>query len=178
MIIVVPVVGRATPDADRFDRFLFAVPAPAAVAWGPAAAAGIGLLTMAVEFALAAGRAEFHAQDVPAPLLPLPLMTLVSACSGALRKRRERLLRQVGAIADAAQRTLQRPLPSRLGSVDLHLLYGASAQGVTHLHLADRHGGSPSPTMPTTFVPVSMALSGILRLRRTPQEEDLFTPTR
>ncbi|MFI2735612.1 hypothetical protein [Streptomyces sp. NPDC018711] len=48
----------------------------------------------------------------------------------------------------------------------------------THLRLADRHGGSPSPTRPTSFVPVSMALSGILRLRRTPQEEDLLTPTR
>ncbi|MBD0711958.1 MULTISPECIES: PP2C family protein-serine/threonine phosphatase [unclassified Streptomyces] len=130
LIIVVSVaLDVTTPDQARFDRFLFAAPALAAVAWGPMATLGIGLLSMVAAYALIADRTGFGLSAIPTTLLSLLLVTLVSAWSSSLRRRREHQLQQVGAIAEATQRALLRPMPSRLAHVDLHLLYEASAQG-------------------------------------------------
>ncbi|MFB7511657.1 PP2C family protein-serine/threonine phosphatase [Streptomyces sp. NPDC056144] len=130
VLLVAVVADLATTDAHRLDRLLFAVPALAAVAWGPVATAGTGLIATAATLALYVGRSGFENLGFPySTVVALLLLTLVSAGSSALRERRERQLRQVGAIADTTQRAVQRPLPSRLGGTDLHLLYEASARG-------------------------------------------------
>ncbi|MEV7282324.1 PP2C family protein-serine/threonine phosphatase [Streptomyces sp. NPDC093111] len=130
VILVSVVADLATTDAHRLDRLLFAAPALAAVAWGPVATAGIGLIATAVTLALYVGRSGFEILGFPvSTVFSLLLLTLVSAGSSALREHRERQLRHVGAIADTTQRAVQRPLPSRLGGTDLHLLSEASTRG-------------------------------------------------
>ncbi|BAU87800.1 integral membrane protein [Streptomyces laurentii] len=129
IIVASIVIDVATPDNNRYDRFLFAAPALAAIAWGPAATFGIGLLTMGASFGLAASRTDFQVVSGPVTLYSLLLVTLVSAWSSSLRRRRERQLQRMGSIAEATQHALLRPMPSRLGPVDFHLLYEASAQG-------------------------------------------------
>lgn len=57
------------------------------------------------------------------------MVALAAAVSSHARQRREAELRQVSAVAEAAQGALLRPLPPRLGTVDLRLLYEASAAG-------------------------------------------------
>jgi serine phosphatase RsbU (regulator of sigma subunit) len=129
LVIALSVVADSlTSDREPFGRVLFAAPALAAVTWGSRVTAGVGLLSMATSAGLAARRAE----DVPGMLINetvLLAVTVAAVWSSRLRQNRELELRQMHSVAEAAQSALQRPMPSHLGSVDLHLLYEASAAG-------------------------------------------------
>ncbi|MDQ0847007.1 PP2C family protein-serine/threonine phosphatase [Streptomyces sp. V1I6] len=129
LVIALSVAADAlTSDREPFDRVLFAAPALAAVTWGSRVTAGVGLLSMVAS----AGLAELRAEDLPGVLINetvLLAVTVAAAWSSRLRQTREVELRQVYSVAEAAQTALQRPMPSHLGSVDLHLLYEASAAG-------------------------------------------------
>ncbi|MEU2547763.1 PP2C family protein-serine/threonine phosphatase [Streptomyces roseolus] len=127
VIVLAPLADALTPPVERFDRFLIAAPALAAATWSARGTAAIGVLAMAATgFTAAARGGDLH----PALLgneVVLSVVVLAAAVSAHLRERRETELRQVGAVAEAAQSALMRPLPPRLGTVDLRLLYEASA---------------------------------------------------
>ncbi|GGT08414.1 membrane protein [Streptomyces kurssanovii] len=129
LVIALSVVADAlTSDREPFDRVLFAAPALAAVTWGSRVTAAVGLLSMVAS----AGLAELRAEEVPGLLINetvLLAVTVAAAWSSRLRQNREVELRQVHSVAEAVQTALQRPMPSQLGPVDLHLLYEASAAG-------------------------------------------------
>ncbi|MGW7289197.1 PP2C family protein-serine/threonine phosphatase [Streptomyces sp. NPDC054847] len=129
LVIALSVVADVlTSDREPFDRVLFAAPALAAVTWGSRGTVVVGLLSMVASAGLAARRAE----DVPGVLINLTVLlavTVAAVWSSRLRRNREMELRQMHSVAEAAQTALQRPMPSHLGPVDLHLLYEASAAG-------------------------------------------------
>ncbi|HEY1177306.1 MAG TPA: PP2C family protein-serine/threonine phosphatase, partial [Phytomonospora sp.] len=77
---------------------------------------------------LAAGRDESFASVTLVNQIALATVTAASVWVSRLRQSREHDLRQVRAIAETVQRVVLRPLPARLGRVDLHLLYHASAE--------------------------------------------------
>ncbi|MFE5794967.1 PP2C family protein-serine/threonine phosphatase [Streptomyces sp. NPDC056503] len=118
-----------TSPEERFDRFLIAAPALAAATWTARGTAAIGALTMAVSGVLAAARGEALFPALLANQVVLAVVALAAAVSSHARQRREAELRQVSAVAEAAQWAVLRPLPPRIGPVDLRLLYEASAAG-------------------------------------------------
>ncbi|GGR57582.1 PP2C family protein-serine/threonine phosphatase [Streptomyces roseolus] len=127
VIVLAPLADALTPPAERFDRFLIAAPALAAATWSARGTAAIGALAMAATgFTAAARGGDLHPALLGNEVL-LSVVVLAAAVSAHLRERRETELRQVGAVAEAAQSALLRPLPPRLGTVDLRLLYEASA---------------------------------------------------
>ncbi|MFI8325017.1 PP2C family protein-serine/threonine phosphatase [Streptomyces sp. NPDC085529] len=126
VIVLATLADVLTPPVERFDRFLIAAPALAAATWSARGTAAIGTLAMAATAVTAAVRGSLH----PALLgneVVLAVVVLAAAVSSHLRQRREAELRQLGAVAEAAQSAVLRPLPPRLGTVDLRLLYEASA---------------------------------------------------
>ncbi|MFD5769673.1 PP2C family protein-serine/threonine phosphatase [Streptomyces sp. NPDC127049] len=128
VIVLATLADVLTSPEERFGRFLIAAPALAAATWSARGTVAIGGLAMAVTGVLSVVRGE--------PLVPalanqvvLASVVLAAAVSSHARQRREAELRQISAVAEAAQSAVLRPLPPRLGSVDLRLLYEASAAG-------------------------------------------------
>ncbi|GIG68488.1 PP2C family protein-serine/threonine phosphatase [Phytomonospora endophytica] len=127
VLLVVSVVAYITAIG-RYDRFLFAVPALAAATWRGRSTAAFGAAAMVASAVLAAGRDESFASVTLVNQIALATVTAASVWVSRLRQARERDLRQVRAVAETVQRVVLRPLPPRLGQVDLHLLYHASAE--------------------------------------------------
>lgn len=129
VIVLATVADVLTSPQERFDRFLIAAPALAAATWTARGTAAIGGLAMAASAALAAARGDSLVPAALASQVVLAVVALAAAVSSQARQRREAELRQVSAVAEAAQWAVLRPLPPRLGTVDLRLLYEASAAG-------------------------------------------------
>ncbi|MEU8522787.1 PP2C family protein-serine/threonine phosphatase [Streptomyces sp. NBC_01216] len=120
-------VDLLTPHRERFDRLLAAAPALAAVTWSVRGTVVIGLVAMVMRVVLSLNRGEPLVPDLLLNEAVLAAVTVVAAWASRIRLRYERDLREVTAIADVVQRVVLRPLPPRLGSVGLHLLYVAAA---------------------------------------------------
>ncbi|MFB7370666.1 PP2C family protein-serine/threonine phosphatase [Streptomyces sp. NPDC056222] len=127
VMILTVLADSLTADAERYDRLLAAAPALAAVTWSVRGTALIGLVAMVVGWVLAADSGEPFYPVILASELALAAVTAVAVWVSRARVRYERTLREVTAIADVVQRVVLRPLPPRLGTVDLHLLYVAAA---------------------------------------------------
>ncbi|MFI8400158.1 PP2C family protein-serine/threonine phosphatase [Streptomyces sp. NPDC085463] len=129
VLVAAPLADVLTSPEERFDRLLIAAPAFAAVTWGARGTLAVGALAMGTTTVLALGRGERLFPALLAGQTVLAVVTLAAALSSQARRRREAELRQVSEVAEAAQWALLRPLPRRLGGVDLRLLYEASAAG-------------------------------------------------
>ncbi len=129
VLAAAPLADVLTAPEERFDRFLVAAPALAAVTWGARGTLAVGALAMGATTLLALGRGEPLFPALLAGQTVLAVVTLAAALTSRARRRREVELRRVSEVAEAAQRAVLRPLPRRLGSVDLRLLYEASAAG-------------------------------------------------
>ncbi|GGY70199.1 PP2C family protein-serine/threonine phosphatase [Streptomyces omiyaensis] len=127
VIVLATLADALTSPQERFDRFLIAAPALAAATWSARGTAAIGGLTMGVTAALTVVRGDDLFPALLAGQVVLGVVVLAAAVSSHARQRREAELRQISAVAEAAQSAVMRPLPPRLGTVDLRLLYEASA---------------------------------------------------
>ncbi|MFD8010978.1 PP2C family protein-serine/threonine phosphatase [Streptomyces sp. NPDC058955] len=127
VMVLVVVADLVTPDSERVDRLLFTVPALAAATWSVYGTIGMGLLAMLLRAMLVLLRGEPVAGELFASELLILGITTVAAWVSAVRTRYERDLAEVTAVADVVQRVVLRPLPPRLGPVELHLLYVAAA---------------------------------------------------
>jgi hypothetical protein len=129
VILAAAFVDLASPREQRFDRFLAAAPALAASSWTVRGTAMIGLLAMLVDLGLLAARDSPVHPAALTSMVVISSVTVASCYVSHVRRRRERDLIEVQAVADTAQRVVLRPLPARLESVDLGVLYeGAAAQ--------------------------------------------------
>lgn len=129
LIAMTVLLDVLTPGQQRFDRFLAAAPALAAVSWSVAGTAAIGLLAVAAEFGLSLDRGSPFTTTALTAVAVIATVTLAACYANHVRQRREQDLLEVRAVADAAQRVLLRPLPPWLAGVQLDLLYaGAAAQ--------------------------------------------------
>ncbi|MFD8011638.1 serine/threonine-protein phosphatase, partial [Streptomyces sp. NPDC059762] len=124
LVIVLAVLADVlTPPVERFDRFLIAAPALAAATWSARGTAAIGALAMAATALTAAVRGGNLHPALIGNEVVLAVVVLAAVVASRVRQRREAELRQISAVAEAAQSAVLRPLPPRLGSVDLRLLY-------------------------------------------------------
>ncbi|MFI8369820.1 PP2C family protein-serine/threonine phosphatase [Streptomyces sp. NPDC085466] len=127
VIVLAAVADVLTSPEERFDRFLIAAPALAAATWSALGTAAIGGVAMAVTAVLSVVRGDPLVPALLATQVLLTVVVLAAVVSSHARQRREARLRQISAVAEAAQSAVLRPLPPRLGTVDLRLLYEASA---------------------------------------------------
>ncbi|MGW0466672.1 PP2C family protein-serine/threonine phosphatase [Streptomyces sp. NPDC003027] len=127
VIVLTVAADLLTPDRERFDRLLVAAPALAAITWSVRGTVLIGGVVMALRALLGASRGEPLAPDLLANEVVLATFTAAAAWVSRVRARYERDLRELTAVAEVVQRVVLRPLPPRLGPVELHLLYVAAA---------------------------------------------------
>ncbi|MFE9044883.1 PP2C family protein-serine/threonine phosphatase [Streptomyces sp. NPDC007818] len=127
VIVLAALADVLTSPEERFDRFLIAAPALAAATWSALGTAAIGGVAMAVTALLSFVRGDPLVPALLATQVLLTVVVLAAVVSSHARQRREAQLRQISAVAEAAQSAVLRPLPPRLGTVDLRLLYEASA---------------------------------------------------
>ncbi|MFF3320045.1 PP2C family protein-serine/threonine phosphatase [Streptomyces sp. NPDC003035] len=128
LAMVLTVLADAfTSDEERYDRLLAAAPALAAVTWSVRGTVVIGLIAMVLGGLLGWDRGEPFFPGIFANEVVLAAVTAVAVWVSRVRLRYERDLREVTAVAEVVQRVVLRPLPPRLGPVDLHLLYVAAA---------------------------------------------------
>ncbi|WP_137991563.1 PP2C family protein-serine/threonine phosphatase [Streptomyces vilmorinianum] len=127
VMVLTVLIDLLTPDRERFDRLLVAAPALAAVTWSVRGTAVIGLVAVVLGALLGVNRGEPFVPDILAGVVVLASATAVAVWVSRVRLRYERDLRELTAVAEVVQRVVLRPLPPRLGPVDLHLLYVAAA---------------------------------------------------
>ncbi|MBD0708824.1 MULTISPECIES: PP2C family protein-serine/threonine phosphatase [unclassified Streptomyces] len=127
VLVLTFVTDLTTSDRERFERFLVAAPALAAVTWSVRGTLGIGLLAMGARLLLGAIRNDVLTLELLASEAVLAVVTLASAWVSRTRIRYEQDMRELSAVAEVVQRVVLRPLPAHLGRYDLHLLYVAAA---------------------------------------------------
>jgi serine phosphatase RsbU (regulator of sigma subunit) len=128
LVIALTLVANVLTPQLRFNRLLGAAPALAAAVWPVAGTLAIGLLAVIAAIGLSATVDHDLGQTQSLfTLLAITAITLAAAYASRVRQHREQTLAEVRAVAEAAQRVLLRPLPRRLGYVNIELLYQAAA---------------------------------------------------
>jgi serine phosphatase RsbU (regulator of sigma subunit) len=121
---VLAVAAVATPREMEFSRFLPVAPAFASALWPMRATLALGVvLLLGVGGYMAADRDGSHLYTAGA----LAAVTAAAAYASHMRLRRELALREVRAVADAAQAVLLRPLPRRVGTLAVDSAYRSAA---------------------------------------------------
>ncbi|WP_377273951.1 PP2C family protein-serine/threonine phosphatase [Peterkaempfera sp. SMS 1(5)a] len=124
LTVLIAALAFATPRDVAISRLLPAAPALASSMWSVAATVVLGLVCILAVLGLAIAFADtgplFTAGAITA-------VTVAAAYAGHVRLQRERTLTQVRSVADVAQQVLLRPVPGRLGDVEIETLYLAAA---------------------------------------------------
>ncbi|MFE7354342.1 PP2C family protein-serine/threonine phosphatase [Streptomyces sp. NPDC057543] len=144
---IVTVLSIVTPGNLYFSRFLSLAPAFAASVWPVAGTVAIGVLAAAIDVVLAV--ISGHMGEIPHTHL-FTLAVIVGATAAAayashVRQQREQTLADVRSVAETTQKVLLRPMPHRLGRLDIEALYLAAAAqarvgGDFYEALATAHG--------------------------------------
>nr|BCN13463.1 stage II sporulation protein E [Peterkaempfera griseoplana] len=124
LTVLIAVLAFATPREFAVSRLLPAAPALASSMWSVAGTVVLGLVCLLTVLGLAVAFAD------PGPLFTAAAITAVTgaaAYAGHVRLQRERTLVQVRSVADVAQQVLLRPVPGRVGEVEIETLYLAAA---------------------------------------------------
>ncbi|WP_112470689.1 PP2C family protein-serine/threonine phosphatase [Streptomyces triticisoli] len=126
LIVVITVSNIVAPTDIQLGPLL--VIAPAITAWfaGPWTTGAIGAATVAAQAFAGWRLGELTSRNLVVQMLALALLSLLVVALCVVRDRRTRELAQVRSVAEAAQRVLLWPLPSRLGSLQLSCLYLAA----------------------------------------------------
>ncbi|MGW1259524.1 PP2C family protein-serine/threonine phosphatase [Streptomyces sp. NPDC002513] len=125
---IITVVSFVTPSHLHFSRFLSLAPAFAASVWPVAGTVAIGVIAAAINVVIA--MAIGHTGQERTYLFTLAVIagvTAAAACASHVRQRQEQTLADVRSVAEATQKVLLRPMPHRLGRLDIEALYLAAA---------------------------------------------------
>ncbi|WP_067181811.1 PP2C family protein-serine/threonine phosphatase [Microtetraspora niveoalba] len=125
---VVTVVSVLTPSHLYFSRFLVVAPAFAASMWPVLETVALGLLALAIDALIAVtignpSESRTHLFTIAV----IAGVTAAAAYASHVRQQREETLAQVRSVAETTQKVLLRPMPHRLGRLDIDALYLAAA---------------------------------------------------
>jgi serine phosphatase RsbU (regulator of sigma subunit) len=126
LTIVVTVAAVLTPRNLYVSRFLAVAPALAASMWPVVGTVAIGLLSMAAVVVVAGGGSAMEATHLYS-ILVIAGVTAAAAYASHVRQQRERTLTEVRSVADTTQKAMLRPVPPRLGRLDIATMYLAAA---------------------------------------------------
>ncbi|MDL4776248.1 PP2C family protein-serine/threonine phosphatase [Actinomadura xylanilytica] len=125
----VTVVAFLTPSHLYFSRFLVVAPILAASMWPVAETVAIGLLAVAINvlIAVTVGQLSEASHTYLFTNVVIVGVTAASAYASHVRQQREETLAQVRSVSETTQKVLLRPIPHRLGRLDIDTLYLAAA---------------------------------------------------
>ncbi len=128
LTVIITVLAFATPSHLYFSRFLAVAPAFAASVWPVVRTMTIGVLAAAiyVVIALTIGQRE-PPQSHLFTLAVIAGVTAAAAYASHVRQQREQTLADVRSVAETTQKVLLRPIPHRLGGLEIDALYLAAA---------------------------------------------------
>jgi serine phosphatase RsbU (regulator of sigma subunit) len=125
LLAVICALALATPRDFAVSRLLPAAPALASSMWSVSATVALGsvalLFVVVVEIVYDPNSTEFTFAAVAA-------VTAAAAYASHVRQQRERTLGQVRSVAMAAQSVVLRPIPHRVGGLEVETLYLAAAE--------------------------------------------------
>ncbi|MDX3771765.1 MULTISPECIES: PP2C family protein-serine/threonine phosphatase [unclassified Streptomyces] len=121
------IVDLFTPNSWPFNRFLVGPPALAAACWSPAGTGAIGLAALVTDIAVTADKNSLGVPRAWLTMGMIALVTVVAMYASHVRELAERTMADLRSVAEAAQRALVRPLPSRLGPTRMAAMYLAAA---------------------------------------------------
>ncbi|MFI1470186.1 PP2C family protein-serine/threonine phosphatase [Streptomyces wuyuanensis] len=125
LTVLISCLAFSTPREIAFSRLLPAAPALAAAMWPVLPTVLLGAFCLLVMISL-----SFFYTDLGTPYTAaaIVLVTLAAAYASHVRIQREEALFHVRLVADAAQKVLLRPLPSRINDVEIESLYLAAQE--------------------------------------------------
>ncbi|MCQ4079474.1 serine/threonine-protein phosphatase [Streptomyces sp. RB6PN25] len=126
MVLTAVIAGLAfaTPRDVAFSRMLPVAPAVAASVWPVLPTVLLGMVCLAIMIGLGIVYPDLGTWWTAAAIVA---GTGAAAYASYVRLQREQTLLQVRLVADAAQRVLLRPIPRRVGCVEIESLYLAAA---------------------------------------------------
>ncbi|MGW6404607.1 PP2C family protein-serine/threonine phosphatase [Streptomyces sp. NPDC055134] len=127
LIALAVIFDQLTPAHWPFNRFLEGAPALAAATWSPVATGVIGAFAFVVDIVLAGDKGNLGMSRAWLTLGMIALVTVAAVYASHVRQEREHVMADLRSVAEAAQRALVRPLPSRLGSTRMATMYLAAA---------------------------------------------------
>ncbi|MFI9601454.1 PP2C family protein-serine/threonine phosphatase [Streptomyces sp. NPDC052043] len=125
---IITVLAFVAPSYLYFSRFLSLAPAFAASVWPVVGTVAIGVLAAAIEVVIAV--ATGYPTESRTHLFTLAVIagaTVAAAYASHVRQQREQTLADVRSVAETTQKVLLRPMPHRLGRLDIEALYLAAA---------------------------------------------------
>ncbi len=127
VILTVLIAGLAfaTPREIAISRLLPAAPALAAAMWPVLPTVLLGAFCLLTMIVLSFFYSDLGTQYTSAAIVAV---TLAAAYASHVRRQREEMLFQLRLVADTAQKVLLRPLPRRIGDVEIESLYLAAQE--------------------------------------------------
>ena len=144
LIAVVAVVDVLAPPEVHLGPLLVAAPAVTAAFGGPWLVASVGTVAAVVQLCIGVTRRGWLTLNHEVQIVALLLVTAVITAFVFLRERQQREMSQVRSVSEAVQRVLLRPLPPRLGPLEVASVYlaaEAEAQVGGDLFAAARYRG-------------------------------------
>ncbi|MGQ4364559.1 PP2C family protein-serine/threonine phosphatase [Streptomyces sp. SAS_272] len=123
LTVLIGALAFATPRGIAISRLLPAAPALAASMWPVLPTILLGAFCVLIMFGLSFAYTDL---GTPYTTAAIAAVTLAAAYASHVRLRREDALLQIRLVADTAQQVLLRPLPSRLGGIEIASLYVAA----------------------------------------------------
>ncbi len=128
VIVVITIADLLTPHDISLSPLLITAPAITASFAGPRRTAVIVVITIVVRLLLDLEAGLLGSRDMQSQLAALLVVSVLLVVFSYLRDRHERVLTRVRSVSEAAQRALLRPLPPRLGALDLASMYLAAEE--------------------------------------------------
>lgn len=128
LIAVIATIDIRSPTDIHLGPLLVIAPALAPSFAGAMATAGIGALAVATQIVIAIFHGGIATSNHIAQIVALAVLTALIVVGTIIRDRRARQLAQVRSVAEAAQQALLRPLPDRIGPLDIASTYLAAEE--------------------------------------------------
>ncbi|WP_228472780.1 PP2C family protein-serine/threonine phosphatase [Streptomyces cyaneochromogenes] len=125
LTVLIAALAFSTPREIAFSRLLPAAPALAAAMWPVIPTIALGAFCLLLMIVLSFFHTDLGTQYTSAAIIAV---TLAAAYGSHVRLQREEILFQVRLVADAAQKVLLRPLPRRIGDIEIESLYLAAQE--------------------------------------------------
>ncbi|WP_345014091.1 PP2C family protein-serine/threonine phosphatase [Streptomyces shaanxiensis] len=125
LTVLIAALAFSTPREIAFSRLLPAAPALAAAMWPVIPTILLGAFCLLLMIVLSFFHTDLGTQYTSAAIIAV---TLAAAYGSHVRLQREETLFQVRLVADAAQKVLLRPLPGRIGDIEIESLYLAAQE--------------------------------------------------
>ncbi|MFF3958903.1 PP2C family protein-serine/threonine phosphatase [Streptomyces sp. NPDC001890] len=128
LIAIITVVAYVSPSNLHFSRFLSLAPVFAASVWPVVGTVAIGVLAAVIDVVIAVTIGGVSVERTHLfTLAVIAGATAAAAFASHVRQQREQTLADVRSVAETTQKVLLRPMPHRLGRLDIEALYLAAA---------------------------------------------------